>query len=1191
MKNHKFLLKLFTIILLNLSLIASYGQYCTACETGYVTCGELIHNNSFESTGDPTGLSYCDGNIENSCCWTDLLTHKSNVDHLFVSYPDANAINNYCGGFNWDSSPPIAVCINEPPPIYAPFGNIQKSYAGFYTYTTTTSLPNWDRREYFFQELSTPIGPGETVNISLQVSLGDRSTRATNFHVAFVDVLPYPCNPSDPHSHICSVPNSQLALINVVANVPQPSNSTWETITATFTNTSTNQVFDKVIIGNFFDNNNTLLAANSYTVTPTNPHPPSDGIIEECYYGIDDISIEKTQACCDSRIDHMFINFDTGPGDPDGDDILMSTIYPLINPSMGSQNIYIQGELIIDGNYSLFKKNITFGYNSRVTVKQGFTLSMAGTPGQITHLHGCDRMWQGVFADEPNSNVVMTNTVIEDAVIGVYVKNTSNLTAIKSKFINDYVGIQYDHYTSPNANQIRGCDFQTNFLNTLHHYSIPGNIGYLLPGYSFEGKRGQVGILMNYSDVSIQPSGNPYQNKFKSLENGVQAYNSKLRFSNADFLQMRNFDGSGGVLTDGKAVHSINTDGGTTYSLQVDNFSGVVKTNQCYNGIWVDGTHVTNINNVQIYNTTYRGITHNGVLPITTATQITVTNNDIRNTFEGIFYQYCGITKSLTNNNYVHNNWVIKNSRGIIVEDKSIGITKLCESSATLLPVQITNNVINRHGTGIHSSNVSCLNVDENEINLLTAQHQHHGIWLNRSPHNVVTNNSINGNVQDWHCIGIRVYNSNDVHVGCNNIDRTEIAFFLDNDCDFSRFALNNITRYNKGFTLLNSAKLGSQLNVSSIDYNLQNNFDKNPSNQYEFAADPTIVGLNSIFFFKPGTGATTDITNINGALLDNSGNIILSSNTSVSNFNGGFSPSLLNYLRLYDVATATAGLGFNSCGNAPGTSPPPSQIIEGFINGYIANVQFSPIYESEHKWMFKHNALRDYKTIKDSINPSSLPPQVILFIDSLYNSNIYEFDSVETLIGFENYSNAYSINSLCNANCNYSNKLKEINHLLIPQWDSLAANFQYFISDTTLIQTVIEIANLCINEYGDAVLKARIFVRNHIDPLMHIYNPCEELAGLEQRALSSPNSDIVSDVLDFNLYPNPTSDWITLVANNENMIQWYITDVQGRPISNGNFTTTQNFDMTQWKAGMYFMVLFDSVLKENKTIPFIIAH
>lgn len=1184
MKNHK----LFIVVILLLTITRTYSQYCTACETGYVTCGELIHNNSFESTGDPSGLGYCDGNIENACCWTDLLTHKSNVDHFNVNNP-----NDPCAGFPFDSSPPFASNINEATSGDAPFGNVQKSYAGFYTYTTTTGLPNWDRREYFFQELSTPIGPGETVNISLQVSVGDRSTLATNFHVAFVNTLPYPCDPSDPHSHICSVPNSQLALIDVVSNLEQPNNTSWVTITATFTNTTINQVFDKVIIGNFFNNTSTLLATNSYTVTPTNPHPPADGIIEECYYGIDDISIEKIQTCCDGRIDHAFINFDTGPGDIDGDDIRMSDIYSLINPGAGPQNIYIQGELIIDGNYSLFKKDITFGYNSKVTVKQGFNFSMAGTPGQITHLHGCDRMWQGIFADEPNSNVVMTNTVIEDAKIGVYVKNSSNVTAINSKFINDYVGIQYDNYTSISANQIRGCNFQTNFINTLNRFSIPGNIGYLLPGYSFEGKRGQVGILMNYSDVRIQPSGNPFQNKFKSLENGVQAYNSKLKFSNGDFLQIRNYDASGGVLSDGKAIHSINTDGSATYSLQVDNFSGGVKANQCNNGIWVDGTHTTNITNNQIFNTTYRGITHNGVIPITIATQITVTNNDIRNSFEGIFYQYCGITRSLTTNNFIHNNSVIKGSRGVIVEDKSIGITKLCASDASLLPVQITNNIVNRHGTGIHTSNVSCLNIHENEINLLTAQYQHHGIWLNRAPHNVVTNNNVNGNVQDWHCIGIRIYNSNDVHVGCNIIDKTEIAFFLDNDCDYSRFAKNILTRYNKGFTFLNSAKIGDQASLAGFTYNLQNEFQKNSQSIYEFVADLSIDGSNSTFYFKPGSGSSTDIVNMQGALLDGNGNIIPSSvgNTSASfPFSGlpNTAPWQLNTkLELFQLPTTSlAGLGYNSCGNF---IPDPNNVPNGFANGDMLTVGFTPFYENEHKWIFRHNILRNYKAFKTQIiHP--LPSNVQDFMDTIFSSNIAELDSVETLIGLQNYQAAYYTNSNCNATCNYSNIQSQINQLLIPQWDSLSQNHLYVISDTIIIQAIMSIANLCLVEYGDAVLKSRIFIHNHWDPFIEFIDPCDQMfTDLEER--SSDVSNIESNEPDYILYPNPSSDQVNVVTSRENEIIYTITDIQGRKISSGQFIGSIQLNSIEWQNGIYFMILTDGLNKQSSTIRFIIVH
>jgi len=527
------------------------------------------------------------------------------------------------------------------------------------------------------------------------------------------------------------------------------------------------------------------------------------------------------------------------------------------------------------------------------------------------------------------------------------------------------------------------------------------------------------------------------------------------------------------------------------------------------------------------------------------------------------------------------------------VEDKSIGITKLCASDASLLPVQITNNIVNRHGTGIHTSNVSCLNIHENEINLLTAQYQHHGIWLNRAPHNVVTNNNVNGNVQDWHCIGIRIYNSNDVHVGCNNIDKTEMAFFLDNDCDYSRFAKNILTRYNKGFTFLNSAKIGDQADVSGFTYNLQNEFQKNSQSLYEFVADLSIVGSNSTFYFKPATGNSTDIVNMQGALLDGLGNIIPAStgNTSPGNTNNGLpgtSPWQINTkLELFELPTTSlAGLGYNDCGNF---IPDPNNIPNGFASGDMLTIEFTPFYENEHKWLFKQNILRNYKAFRTQI-VHPLTANVQEFMDTINSSNIAQLDSVETLIGLHNYQAAFNMNSICNATCNYSNKLNQINQLLIPQWDSLSQNLQYVINDTTVINAIMSIANLCLVEYGDAVLKSRIFIHNHWDPFIEFMDPCDQIfSGQEERSLII-NSDEINET-DYILYPNPSSDEVNVITSAQNEISFIITDIQGRQISSGQFNGSIQLNTLEWPSGIYFMILTDVLNYQSNTIRFIIVH
>ncbi len=124
------------------------AQYCINCESDYVSCGELIHNNSFEATNHPSGLSYCDGNLENACCWFKLTTHKSVVDHLYVSYPDANSINNYCGDANWDTSPnPTSVNIYQLPSSGAPFGNLLPTG----TYFMVVQMPFGTRKTTFIE--------------------------------------------------------------------------------------------------------------------------------------------------------------------------------------------------------------------------------------------------------------------------------------------------------------------------------------------------------------------------------------------------------------------------------------------------------------------------------------------------------------------------------------------------------------------------------------------------------------------------------------------------------------------------------------------------------------------------------------------------------------------------------------------------------------------------------------------------------------------------------------------------------------------------------------------------------------------------------------------------------------------------------------------------------------------------------
>jgi hypothetical protein len=889
-------------------------------------------------------------------------------------------------------------------------------------------------------------------------------------------------------------------------------------------------------------------------------------------------TITVNNDCCVPGKDLVIINTSTP--------ILLSSVIASITPP-GINDIYIQGELVVDGNYTLFKKDITFGTGSKVTVQANKTLTISGTVGQPSHLHGCTTMWQGIYAELPSSKVVINNSIIEDAIVGTFVKNTGEVQANNSKFINNYISIRYENYTSPANYFIRGCLFRSQAPNSLPPGG--GNPGYLLPPHS--GEHSVTGIeIYNCPSIQIAPTGVPNLNKFEFMKNGIVNFNSNLFVSNATFQKIEHFEATTPALNDGIGIRCINQTN-TIKKLQVDNTNGIVKFRVSDNGIIVDGTHQSQINNNEFVTIKYRAISHSNVSPIFVQPQVqlTVTANKIDNTFEGIFYYNCGKTISRTELNILKNLSPVKNSRAIIVEERTLGTNPKCDYP--LSTILIKKNTSRGFSIGISTSNASCMNIYQNDIYLQSPNiYQHHGIWLNSSPLNTITTNNVYGNLQDWHCIGTRFYKSNNCVIGCNYIDKTDVALWIDNDCNFSQIVNNTFRKYNNAIFFVNSGKTGAQYISGLTPLTTSNSFDKTANSVFEFTADSSIAGSNSIFYFwnSPTITADKTITNINGALISNAGAVTSTSYTNPGNPPaGGLISSLNTFITLNKNAT---GIFTPNPGNSNGCGGSfISRQVQGFNTGEIANMGFTPFYQAEHTWMYKQNVLRSYELIKDSVNLDSLPTNVVNLLNDINTSNVKTLDSVEVLLGLGNWSAANGLNSSCNAYCNYSGKLKEINQLLIPQWDSIYTHFGYVV-DTNLIQPIVDIANLCMVEYGDAVLKARIFLRNHVNPMMEFADVCETI--LPRNAPINISDDVTSpDILQYTLYPNPANNLVNIYANVDNEINYQVIDLQGRILATGVFTSNLQLNTLNLPDGIYFVGLINSALQKNNTVKFIIAH
>lgn len=717
-------------------------------------------------------------------------------------------------------------------------------------------------------------------------------------------------------------------------------------------------------------------------------------------------TITVNNNCCVAGQQLVLINTSTP--------IMMSSVNSLIN-APGINNIYIQGELVINGTYSLIGKNITFGQGSKITLLSGGILTI-GTSANPSHLHGCNYMWEGIDATQPGCLVNMTKSIIEDAIVAVSVKGNSNHHSYWSTYRNNFVGIRYESHTSPSPNEIRRCTFITTAAND-YVGPLP-NPGYLLPPYF--GDHGQVGIIGIASSLNFASTGGVSgKNNFSNLQNGIMPISSNLIVSNANFNQIKNFN-SGNLLIDGRAIFAWNFFNIGNYNLRVDNSTGLVQITNSHNGVWVTGTHTTSIQNNNISNISLRGIYHEGIIPITALDQLTVLNNNIINVLEGIHYYGCGLTKSKTENNTLLNTTHIANSKGIIVDEKG-SLSASCPTPVIL----IKDNDIRRFTRGIYTSFASCMNIYSNDIYMLnSATEQYHGIWLDISSNSRVQSNNVYGLYQDWRAIGSRFFSSQNNFIGCNYLDRTGYAMWLDAACNNSIISNNQLNRYANGIFLVNNAIVGDQY-ISGSTYCARNQWQKltfgGSSSDLEFTTDGTISGSNSPFHFLGTCMGSTTSSNICNLDVNLNGFYVHS----------GSGPILTPTLQLQDDASAYIPSIFG-CG-AVGIQSPIPGIVQSFTSGYVSDVTISPYLNNEHTFMFRHNVLKNYRMLEDTLLTLSLPSDVDSLMNEIISSPVAMIDSVDKLIEWGNYSLALSVNAVCAASCNYSTKQKETNQLLIP--------------------------------------------------------------------------------------------------------------------------------------------------------------
>lgn len=1106
--------------------MAQIGGDCPSFAT---LCGNLINNGSFETQ---ITIPDCQGDLDANHveCWDDFFpAQRGTPDYYSNSYVTLTSGPLECIGR--DFLPPGGTYANQGFSSTSLYGNAQKHFGGLFTIgTDNVFFQSTAYREYFFQPLLDPILPGESVTVQLQMGLGGVSNRATSLQVAFVtDAQIGYESPAGVGNYQRMIINNDMNLNNFIVTLPPITNNTgWQTtVPVTFTNNNT-FALDKIVIGNFKTNSATLSSA--ITVTQTIPISAS-GIIG--YYVIDDIVVKKnTGGCCDVDIS---INQNL-PMNP----LPVSYISSWTIPPGAS--VFVNGVLIIDQNFTFNMNDVRFGPDASIIVNANKELRIQNN----SWLHGCDNMWRGIDATAPGAKVTANSSLIEDALIAIYSKNGNPVLSNNMRFWNNNVGIQLEDFTNTWSLTLRRTTFQST--------------GNLSPNSYPVGSRPEAGMIINnVGNVKLQFSGPVNKNHFRNMHYGLKITNSNFEISNANFYNIISY-GEVAISTAIEIHNTIST--ALPLTAKINNDFGSMNITFCDNGIMADGKLAMNVHGVN-FNNINKGL---GIFSRDN-TAFQINQVDIyENNFETVKYGIIFLDSPLLSAKVHHNTltnlagfFYIPGSRAISVVNSS-GLNVKCGND---YPTWIYSNNITNYEDGIRLALSPCVNMEFNQITLSPpATNQHRGIFVESCLSPKIGVNTVVGNGQDWRNIGIRLFLSPLAEVYCNDVNNTGYGFWFDEDCDFSKVHHNVLNNYLYGMYFVNNAKLGPQyIGPGLLSEAFKNSWQKlNTLDKEIFVDQAGVSPVNpgqSVFYFDP-----TD-TDFNTRKLGVE---------AIDNFNVSIAGTITDDADITGNTTSPSSY----CGVFNPPSLIPGGVRPRFELGNIPFTQFGSANEVNSRWMFNHHILKTAAVYQDTLAAADLSVQTINFLDSLSNTELAGMMEVEDLILVKNFSSAFTQNQSITGTAGAFDYLKTVHEILIPYWDSIQHHHALNVTIEDLT-TLTEVAALCPGEFGDAVIKARVFLQFYVNDSLTFSNVCELPYELRPGTRVAEIMEQSIDQSDLVIYPNPSIGVFGIKLTTGTIAQVSVLNINGQLLRKITNPSTSVFDISDFSPGIYLIIVTDT--------------
>ncbi len=474
------------------------------------------------------------------------------------------------------------------------------------------------------------------------------------------------------------------------------------------------------------------------------------------------------------------------------------------------QYLIIKGKLIIDVSYSFTNgTQILMAPQANIEILENSKSTL-----QILNstLFGCSEMWGGIGV-HAFTNILVKNSVIKDALLGVVLGAYSTSGFVDNQFINNYISISTPNLQT-NLEDIGtySSDYLDVFNSPLYQTlgGVKGNTfkkdGALLS--PFQNDEPLAGIFLEkVSAFMIGSSGSPSQlNSFENLSNGVVGSIVNYDISNSKFENI-------GDQTN--TIYGINHSGIILFGLPTQT-GGIISTLN-FTGLGKD-------NNISTFENCGTGI-------LTDLSSGNIQNSKFKNVGIATYLGGLGINK------YVHDNYIDHfEERGIVID---IFSTQHCEVSnnrivknndvtneqfsaismlinddvenpaPTNLPIKIKNNVIInnnsiRDNSGIIANQGSNFEITGNTIINHATNFSFQGLGISsviasKVEDNMVTSdNKLNISSNDG---GIIFLFSHHNEIKCNTTDGMAegIKFNLNNDgSDIQQNTMLNHTNYLK---------------------------------------------------------------------------------------------------------------------------------------------------------------------------------------------------------------------------------------------------------------------------------------------------------------------------------------------------------------------------------------------------------